>query len=362
MHIAIDARILKTSTGRYVDRLLHYLQDVDSVNKYSVLLRAADADSWIPRKPNFQKVIAEFDDYSLSEQLGLRNLLNKLAPDVTHFCMPQQPILYGRKMVTTIHDLTLTRTYNSDKNRIVFTAKQMIFRVLLKTAARRSARVLVPSNYTGSDLIAYAGIDPAKVDVTYEAADVCDAAAEPVSIPSHSFLLYVGQQKDYKNITRLAEAHQSLLPRYPDLGLVLVGKVDKSVNMNMTEFSNRGFRNIHFTGFVNDSQLRWLYENCVAYVFPSTMEGFGLPGLEAMANGAPVLSSDRTCLPEIYEGAASYFDPHSVESMGSAISRVIEDRIFRDSLIEAGSKHVARFSWERMARQTLAAYEKAVRS
>ena len=107
MRIAIDARIINSSTGRYVAKLLEHLQDIDSSNQYIVLVREKDKNYWKPSVNNFSVIVAEFDNYSFAEQIGFKKLLDSLKPDLVHFCMPQQPILYRGRKVTTIHDLSL---------------------------------------------------------------------------------------------------------------------------------------------------------------------------------------------------------------------------------------------------------------
>src|SRR5204862_1951277 len=123
-----------------------------------------------------------------------------------------------------------------------------------------------------------------------------------------------------------------------------------------------GVENGVFTGFLREGQLRWLYENCAAYVVPSLSEGFGLPGLEAMAHGAPVVSSNATCLPEIYGEAAQYFDPLSVEAITEAINEVLTRQDVRAALTSAGKERVKKFSWQRMAEQTLEVYDQALQT
>ena len=143
--------------------------------------------------------------------------------------------------------------------------------------------------------------------------------------------------------------------------LVLVGK--KDINYERLEQQSRAdlINNIVFTDFVSESQLRWLYENCSAYVFPSLSEGFGLPAIEAMVHGAPVVSSDATCLPEIYGDAALYFDPLDTTDMANKIEELLENKKLAKDLIEKGYKQAAKYSWERMAKQTLIVYEKALK-
>ena len=116
-------------------------------------------------------------------------------------------------------------------------------------------------------------------------------------------------------------------------------------------------QNVFFSGFVSEAELRWLYENCKAYVFPSLSEGFGLPGLEAMVHGAPVVSSNSTCLPEIYGVAAAYFEAEDVSSIESSLDKVLKSKALRDKLIKNGYEVAAKYSWEKMARQTLKIYK-----
>lgn len=360
-HIAIDARIIKSSTGRYIERLLHYLEIVDQENDYTILVRAKDVDYWKPTNPRFTVTVADFADYSFSEQMGFKQLLDSLSPDLVHFCMPQQPILYTGKHVTTIHDLTLLKTYNSDKNWLVFHAKQFVGRFVFKYVAKSSAHIIAISEYTKKDILDFVDIPADKITVTLEAADVIDTEPTPYAHPFKQFIMYVGSQSDYKNIKRLGDAHQALLSTHPNLGLILVGKVNDSAKINQTYFEKQGYKNILFTGFVSDEELAWLYSNTSAYIFPSLMEGFGLPGLEAMGYGAPVASSNATCLPEINGDAAIYFDPTSTEDMVEKINTLITDEALRKSLIQKGYAQFKKYSWERMAKQTHTIYMDALK-
>lgn len=362
MTIAIDARIINSSTGRYVERLLHYLQDIDHENEYVVLVREKDKDYWTPRATNFSVIVADFDNYSFAEQVGFKRFLDKLLPDLVHFCMPQQPILYRGRTITTFHDLTLLHTYNSDKNWFVFHAKQLVGRYVFRRVTHKSNLVLVPSQYTGDELVRFAKVHTNKVRLTYEAAEYTPAGLEPYDVPFTKFIMYVGQQPDYKNIRRLGDAHQRLLNSHPDLGLVLVGKKAEDVLANEAYFKRKGYRNVHFTGFIPDSQRDWLMQQTAAYVFPSLMEGFGLPGLEAMAAGAPVVSSNATCLPEVYGDAAHYFDPTDTSDMARAIDDVLGNEPLRTELVARGARKVKEYSWRRMAEQTHAAYLDALKT
>src|SRR5690606_39204323 len=119
-HIVIDARIINSTTGTYVERLLTYLQDEDKTTKYTIVMPSKDLDYWKPISKNFNVIAADFGNYSFAEQFGFKKFIESLSPDLVHFCMPQQPVLYKGKTVTTFHDLSLLRVYNSDKNWLVF--------------------------------------------------------------------------------------------------------------------------------------------------------------------------------------------------------------------------------------------------
>jgi len=356
MHIAIDARIISSSTGRYIERLVYYLQEVDAVNQYSILVRSKDINFFKPSAPNFTVKVADFADYSFAEQIGFKKFLDKLAPDLVHFCMPQQPILYKGKHVTTVHDLNLLKTYNSDKNWLVFHLKQLVGRYVFKKISKTSSHIIVPSQFTKDEYIAFSGIPEEKVTLAYEAADISTTSPQPYKQPFKDFIMYVGQQSDYKNIKRLGDAHQKLLAKHPDLGLILVGRKNAPVLKNEAYFNEQGYKNILFTDFIEDPQRDWLFTKCKAYVFPSLMEGFGLPPLEAMGRGAPVISSSATCLPEINGDAAKYFDPTNVDDMAKTIEEVIYDETLRQDLVKKGFLQIKKYSWRKMARQTYQVY------
>lgn len=361
MHIAIDARIINSTTGTYVEELLNYLEKIDTINKYSILVPSKDISFWKPTNPNFTVHPADIANYSFAEQTKFKALLDDLNPDLVHFCMPQQPIFYKGTHVTTVHDLTLFNTYNSDKNWLIFHVKQFIGRFVFKRVGKTSAHIIVPTEFTKQAYLDFSHIPESKVTVTYEAADIKLATLEPYKHPFKQYLLYVGQQSDYKNIKRLAEAHQKLLVDFPDLGLILVGKLNSKAKSNKYYFEEQGFKNILFTDFLPNSQRDWLYTHCSAYIFPSLMEGFGLPGLEAMGYGAPVISSNATCLPEVYGEAAHYFDPSDIDDMANSIRTVLSDDTLRQELIDKGREQLKKYSWQRMAEQTHAIYLEALK-
>ncbi|MEO8911780.1 MAG: glycosyltransferase family 1 protein [Candidatus Saccharimonas sp.] len=359
-HIAIDARVINSGTGTYVVKLLDYLQQIDTTNNYTVLVRAKDVDYWRPTADNFVVKVAEFDNYTFNEQIGFKRFLDKLSPDLVHFCMPQQPVFYKGKRVTTMHDMTLLRTYNSDKNWLVFHVKQLVGRYVWKRIAKISDHVIAISNNTKLEYQKFSHIPDDRISVIYEAGEVTIGKLTESKLPFERFIIYVGQQPDYKNIRRLGEAHQKLLDKFPDLGLALVGRMNPDTIANHKYFEKLGYQNIHFTGYLPDDERDWLYTKAVAYVFPSLMEGFGLPPLEAMAYGAPVVSSSASCLPEVLGEAAKYFDPLDTGDMANSIAEVITDDNLRNDLIKRGTIQVTKYSWRRMAEETHAVYLKAL--
>jgi glycosyltransferase involved in cell wall biosynthesis len=359
MKIAIDARIINSGTGRYIERLIHYLEELDTTNDYLILVRHADLGFYKPTNPRFHVVEAEFADYSFGEQLGFNRLLRKLKPDLVHFCMPQQPLLYTRPAVTSVLDLNLLRISSNDTmNAVELRVKKVIFGLLLWIVAHRTTRVLTISNYTKQDLLRFSRINPNKITVAYLGADQVAASSEPVAAYQNvPFILYVGRAEPYKNNRGLMAAHQQLLKTNPDLRLVIAGPKDAMREGDMRWAAEKQFHNIDFLGFVSDQQLAWLYQHCRAYVVPSLMEGFGMPGLEAMAYGAPVASSHASCLPEVYGDGAIYFDPTSPDDMARVIGELIASDSQRAELSAKGKQQTTKYSWRRFAEQTLALYK-----
>lgn len=358
MRIAIDAREYGTSTGRYISKLVEYLQRIDDQNDYVVLLKPQDMETCSLSNPRFSKVACPRKEFTFwDEQIAFWRQLQGLRADLVHFGKDHQPLLYRGRVVTTMHDLTTARFRNPAKARPVFKFKQLVYRWLVRRVARKSAAILAPSRFVKDDIAKFTGVDPDKIRVTYEAAE--PIADTPVIVPElrgKPFIMYVGRPTPHKNLERLIEAFQGLKGQHPGLLLALAGKKDVNYRRIEASVRKRGIKNVVFLDFVGDGQLRWMYENCQAYVFPSLSEGFGLPGLEAMTQGAPVVSSNATCLPEIYGDAAHYFDPLDTTAMTDAINEVLTDQILRKKLIAAGRGQAAKYSWKRTAQQTLEVY------
>jgi glycosyltransferase involved in cell wall biosynthesis len=357
--IVIDARELRTSTGRYVERLLNFLQEVDTdpSHRYIILLKPKDMDGWEPKNKRFTKVSCRYKEFSFGEQLGFARQIYRLRADVVHFLMVQQPLLYFRPVVTTMQDLTTLRFSNPTKNKFVFTFKQWVYKWVNIVAARKSKAIITPTEYVKGDVAKFARVNSRKITVTLEAGDQVDEAPEPVAeLEDKQFIMYVGRPTPHKNLPRLIEAYAELKKKNKKLCLVLAGKKDANYRRIERDVRRQEVPDVIFTDYIPDSQLRWLYEHCAAYVFPSLSEGFGLPGLEAMACGAPVVSSNATCLPEVLGNAAHYFDPEDVDNIARAINDVLTDPKLRASLIRRGKEQVKKYSWKRMAEETLSVY------
>jgi|SRR5579862_8896658 len=359
MRIVIDARDSGSSTGRYVDKLVEYLHKLRPKHEIVVLTKTPRLKYMRETAPDFKVINSNFREFGFGEQLGFLRQLRGLNADLVHFSMIQQPVLYKGRSVTTIHDLTTIRFDNPVKNTAIFKSKQAVYKRVIKKVAVKSEYIITPSNYVKQDVAQYAKISPGKVFVTYEAADPIMVAAQAVPrLDGRQFLMYVGRATPHKNLRRLVEAFEILKKTHPDLMLALGGRLDANYKrLEALVSQKRMADSIVFTDHVSEAELKWLYMNTQAYVFPSLSEGFGLPGLEAMLHGAPVISSNATCLPEIYGAAAQYFNPKSTYDIASKIDAVLNSAGLRAQLIQKGRIQVGKYSWKKMAHETLKIYE-----
>ncbi len=363
-HIVIDARGRQSSSGRYVDRLIEHLQDIDRDNHYTVLLDPADP--WQPSASNFQAESCKYKKFTfnLLEQFTFTSFLNDLEPDLVHFWMtPQEPLLYTGPRVTTTHDLTMLRFARAGQLPEWLHGIRMAgYRFLLKQSLKKADKVITPTRFVADDVAENYPFTRDKLVVTHEASEPPLAGKEQA--PAHKldeFILYVGTAFPHKNLQRLVDAFGALNEADPDLQLVLVGKKEQYYEELEDYIAEKPYANKIITaGFVSDLELKWYYTHAAAYVFPSLSEGFGLPGLEAMVHGCPVVSSNATCLPEVYGDAALYFDPLDPIDMAEKIAQVLVDTKLRRQLMERGRKQATKYSWRRMAEETLKVYKEIV--
>ncbi len=366
-HIVIDARGRQSSTGRYIDRLIEHLQRIDTQHRYTILLKPGD--EWQPKSSNFSAITCSFKQFSFNilDQYFFARFLSKLNPDLVHFWMtPQEPVLYRGKRVTTTHDLTMLKFVRAGRLPGWLHSLRMIgYRWLMKESLRRAETVITPTKYVQHAIgEKYGSKIASKTVVTYEASEpALFIKPEKPKFKADEFVFAVGTAFPHKNLDRLVKAFEIVNASQPELKLVLAGKkeyyyeqLQKQINVSTAQ------KNIIVPGFVSDGELRWLYENAKAYVFPSLSEGFGLPGLEAMAHGCPVVSSNATTLPEVNGDAAHYFNPEDVDDMAARILDVITDEKLRKDLIQKGHEQLKKYSWKRMAEQTLEVYKRALGS
>lgn len=360
-HIVIDARESGTTTGRYVDKLIEYLHKLKPGHKVTIITTRKRVAYIETIAPKFKVQSTRVKEFTFAEQITLMQQIKKLQPSLVFFPAAQQPILYRGKVVTTIQDLTTVRFRNPAKNWLIFTIKRWVYIWLNRVVGRKSQLLITPSEFVKDDFAKFAHVNSRKITVTHESADKINDKSEPVEeLENKQFIMYVGRPAANKNLGRLIDAFEILRQKQPHLRLVLVGKKNSLYYQYEKDVKARGIKNVVFTDFVSEGQLRWLYENTAAYVFPSLSEGFGLPSVEAMLHGAPVVSSDATCLPEINQDAPLYFDPLDVQDMANKIESIITDEKLRKKHIEKGYKVVKQYSWERMARQTLEVFNQAL--
>lgn len=365
-HIVIDARIRRTSTGRYVARLLDHLQSIDTFHKYTILVQPDD--DWSPTVSNFHALPCPYSQFSFNplEQIGFTKQLLGLKPDLVHFTMTQQPLLYFGSIVTTTHDLTMFNFVRRGNTPLpLYWLKMGLYKFLFVWSHWKSKKIIVPSKFVAKDLINYQPSTKKKTVITYEAGDLPsgEQASRPQMVGAKDrFIMYVGTAFPHKNLPKLVDAFTILKKDYPHLKLVLVGKRDIN-SKELEEYAQKYTvaKDIIFTGFVSNGELKWLFEHTSAYVFTSLSEGFGLPPLEAMAHGAPVVSSNASCMPEVYEDAALYFDATKPADIAEKVGSVLDSPELQKELIKKGYGQLKKYSWHTMAEETLLIYKETLK-
>ncbi|HEX8974509.1 MAG TPA: glycosyltransferase family 1 protein [Patescibacteria group bacterium] len=372
--IGIDARFfgsLGKGLGRYTQKLIENLERIDRENQYVVFLRKDNFDEYVPKNPNFHKVLADYRWYTFSEQLFFPRLLKKHDLDLVHFPHFNVPLLYRRKIVVTIHDLILLHfptLRSTTLSPIWYWIKYLAYKWVIGSAVSRARHILTVSEFTKKDILEHYSKAKNKISVTYEA---CENGQEKERKNDSQiirkygimkpYLLYVGNAYPHKNLERLIDAFGQLLQGNPELMLVLVGKEDYFYGRLKAYARAKGIASVIFAGFVPDDELGQFYADAQAYVFPSLYEGFGLPPLEAMKELVPVICSNHECMQEILGDAAYFVDAHSQNELANGLDEVLANEKLRQALVEKGKKQIKKYSWEKMAQDTLAAYVLAVK-
>ena len=289
---------------------------------------------------------------------------NRLVPGAELFHATEHllPPLHDVPTVLTVHDMIfkLFREHQKPLNYWYLNATMPLY-------CRRADAIITVSRSSKRDIVAHYGLDPAKITVVYEAAAPEFRPAAPAELEAvrrryglpERFAIHVGTIEPRKNLGRLIEALQRLRDRGLVVPLVVVGARGWLYDEFFRRLGELDIReDVYFPGFVPTADLPLLYGAATVALVPSVYEGFGLPVLEAMACGTPVVSSDRSSLPELGGDAVHYFDPYDVEEMAAAIQEVWTDAERRREMRERGLARAARFSWEQAARETLAVYER----
>ncbi len=365
-HIVLDVRILETSTGRYMQRLIEHINDrySNDGHHYTAVMPTQYVTKWQERLPNIKVAGSDAKWYTFAEQIGFYFFLKSLRPDLVHFTMPQQPLLWNGPSITTVHDMTLIRFENIDSsdNPFIYKFKKAVFNSLMRVVMYRGKAIITPTNFVREDLgRVYGNKYLPKIQVTYEAGEIPDQAPEPLSdFLGKDYICTVGNMFPYKNVERVILAFEQVVKQSPNLHLLCAGKKDDFALQLEKMVTEHNIPNVHFLGFISDGQKRWMLENARAYVTASLSEGFCIPVLEAMYAGCPVISSNASCLPETGGDAALYFDPHSTEELTERINTLLNNEPLRQSYIQKGLQRVNDFSWEKMVDETHAIYQRVL--
>ena len=382
MRIGIDARLYgETGIGRYISNLIREIEILEKENEYIIFLTDEGSRLYSPKNNNFKKWILNVKWYSFEEQIyGLKEFWQARL-DLLHVPHLNVPVLYNRKLVVTIHDLTMSNftTLQNKGGMIPVEYKKMAYEYVLKTAVTKSKRVITPSAAVADDLVRKYSIKPDKITVTYEGVDdhiirnipqdtgVLKTRLEEFRINSDYFL-YVGSAFEHKNLNLLVVAFNELLKAQNlRLQLVFAGGKDRFVERlaAFTHALGLDGKVIYPTKYteskyLSDKDLAYLYKGAMAYVFPSLSEGFSITPLEAQAIGVPVLLSDIPVHREIFGDSVLYFNSKSNIDLTEKMQQMYKNKDFREALIDKGFENANKYSWKRMASQTLDVYRKII--
>ena len=357
MRIAIDARKYRDyGIGTYVRNLLRQLARQDAQNEYVVFCRASECDIIEELGSSFRAVPETAAPYSIAEQFAIPMALRREAADLFHAPHYVLPPLTPCTSVVTIHDCIHLRfpQYLPSKLGYAYARGQMW------TATHRAARVITVSEASKRDILRYFRVPESRIDVIYNAIDDRFWQEPPADEVARvreryrltdPFILYAGNIKPHKNLERLIQSFHLLRqgsPELRDVQLLIIGdEISKYATLRRAVHSHKLHMHVRFFGFVSDQTLAALYRLADAFVFPSLYEGFGLPPLEAMASGTPVITSNVSSRPEVVGDAALMIDPYEPEAIADAMRRVLTDAGLRGELRRKGLLRAREFSWER---------------
>lgn len=371
MKIAIDIRrMTEFGVGTYIRNVVGNLGRIDQENEYFLIGSPARVQEIDPLPPNFHNELLTSPERSVQGYRDFRAAVKRLGCDLVHvpnlFSIPRQlPCPY----VMTVHDMLEHMSRSREQNGVWRSLHFQFTRNVLRGAAR----IFAVSNFTKSEIEKLFEIPSGRIEVVYNAIDerflhghATPADREMIAQRyqvTYPFLLYAGRISPHKNVVRMIEAFSALkteLARdqaFPDLKLIIIGD-DLSGNPDLRRTVIRsGVQNdVRFLGFVPIEVLRIFYDEAKVFVFPSLYEGFGLPPLEAMAHGTPVVTSNVTSLPEVVGRASVMVNPENVFEIMRALHRALTDTALRERMKDRGYMQVAKFSWESSVRRILDVY------
>jgi glycosyltransferase involved in cell wall biosynthesis len=369
LHIAIDARRIRDfGIGTYIRSLVHALACIDTNNRYTLVSGPGEVRTLAGLPENFHTAIYAHDDHTPADHLMFPLFLRGLSPDLVHIPLNRVPLLMIKPYVVTIHDMA--NLFFEEESGFRMRLRRFRFRRGLV----RANRVIAVSEATKRDVENLMGVPQQRIRRVYNAPDPEFAHKSGMAGDekqrileryqiNYPFLLYAGNIRRHKNVPRLVEAFAVVReqlanhPSYRDLRLVIIGDtISQYPEVRQAVIKSKMEHQVRFLGFVPFETLRCFYESAAAFVFPSRYEGFGLPPLEAMACGTPVVTSNVSSLPEVVGDAAILVKPENVFDIARGIREVLTDEALRADLIRRGYEQAARFSWERTARQVLDIY------
>lgn len=366
--IGIDARMFgleHAGIGRYVENIVNRLL-TDPHYNYYIITHPKHAAHF--KKLPCTAIETTIRHYSFAEQIKLARILNQLPIDLLHVPHFNIPMLYRRPFVVTIHDILWHQVKGGSVttlNPLLYSIKYLGYKATVKHAVYDSEAILVPSAYVKKQVRrTYPLIPDSKITVIHEGYTPIKKTAPPTVTISGSYLLYVGSLYPHKNVPTLLSSltHINRQAAKP-LQLVIVGSRNIFTKQIWEKVKALGLESlVHFVGYQTDAQLQTLYKHALCLVHPSTSEGFGLTGIEAMAAGCPVIAADATALPEIYGKAALFFEPYNTHQLIEHIKTLKNQSHTRQQLIEKGFKQAKQFSWDRAAQETAHIYASTLAS
>jgi glycosyltransferase involved in cell wall biosynthesis len=374
MHIAINAHLLahtrsfrRAGVSHYIEQVLVHLGACDRQNRYTIYTtRGLDAAA-IGLPANFQVRPSRLPTINPRvripwEQFLAPLLVRRIGADVFHGTLNVVPLACPIPSVVTIHDLAFIRFPQTFR---AYNRTYLDFATRL--TARRAARILTVSEHTRREVIGLLGVPPERVVVTPNAArahfrpppiGAIDQLRARHGLPER-FLLYVGTLEPRKNLTTLLEAFAEVARR-TDATLLIGGGKGWLYTPIFERLAALGLRDrVRVVGYIDEEELPLWYAAATVFVFPSIYEGFGMPPLEAMACGTPVVTSNTSSLPEVVGDAGIMVDPHDAAALAAALAQLLNDADLRADLRTRGLQRAARFTWNTTAERTLRAYEDA---